>query len=130
MLAVIIQAGKRSVDEPLHSGPTGEEGVGPESDRRQMITVDRATDHFRDHVISGAEPDAPNQRKRRLFANHQLTAACITPCTGTMKSMICVAPVDPREPEKRAEQIPLRDVDRDRRDESGTSGPPRKRSSE
>ena len=46
----------------------------------------------------------------RLFAYHHVTAACITPCTGSDEKHDLRAAVEPREPEERGEQIPLRDV--------------------
>src|SRR5205814_10648274 len=40
-----------AVDEPLHSGPTGKKGIGPKTNRRQGIAINRSTDNFRYHVI-------------------------------------------------------------------------------
>src|SRR5436190_17795423 len=37
---------KWAVDQALHSSPAGEKRVGPESNRRQVITVDRPADHL------------------------------------------------------------------------------------
>src|ERR1700745_2531457 len=53
-------------DESLHSGPTGKKGIGPEPDCRQMIAINRSTDHFRDHVISGAEGERTEPKEKKI----------------------------------------------------------------
>src|SRR5207237_9087317 len=98
------------IDEPLHSGPTGEKRVGPETDCCQMITVNRAADHFRNHVISGSKPDRAEPEKEQIVRE--------PPAHGRLDHALhrydeehqLRSHVEPREPEKSAEQIPLRDV--------------------
>ncbi len=58
---------ERTVHEPLHSGPAREERVSPEADRRQVVAVNRPADHFRDHVISGAEPDRAEPEEEKII---------------------------------------------------------------
>src|SRR6266567_7922685 len=57
---------ERAIDEPLHSRPAGKERVSPEPDRRQVITVNRPADYFRDHVISGAEGERTEPKEKEI----------------------------------------------------------------
>jgi hypothetical protein len=82
MLAVIIQAGKgpstsrcmpvqlekkAKVQNPIAARPTREEGKGPESNRSQIITVDRPTDDLRDQVIGGAESNRSEPKEKKII---------------------------------------------------------------
>src|SRR6266704_2859053 len=58
---------KRSIDKSLHSGPAREKRVAPKTDRRQMIAVNRATDHFGNHVIRSAETDRAEPEKEQVI---------------------------------------------------------------
>src|SRR5437870_12815572 len=58
---------ERSIDEPLHSRPAREKRVAPKTDRRQMITVNRAADYFGNHVIRRAEGDGTEPEKEQII---------------------------------------------------------------
>ena len=120
MLAVIIQAGKRSIDESLHASPACEKRVSPKTDRGQMIAVNRTSDHFRDHVIGGAEPDRAEPKEKKIIREPPIHCGLHDSLHRNDKQHDLRRGVEPREPEKRAEQIPLRDVNVLRRGESGT----------
>src|SRR5262249_25089502 len=101
---------ERSINEPLHPGPAGEQRVTPETDRCQMITVHRATNHFRNHVISGAETDRAEPEKEQII--------CVPPANSSLQYPLhwydeehqLTGSVKPRKPEKRTEQVPLCNV--------------------
>src|SRR5205809_5191432 len=101
---------KRSIDEPLHAGPARKKRVSPKADGRQMITVNRATDHFGDHVIGRAEPDRTEPEKKEII--------CVPPAHRRLQHSLhrhdeehqLASRVEPWKPEKRAQQIPLRNV--------------------
>ena len=101
---------KRSIDESLHPCPTREECVGPKADGCQMITVNRASDHFGDHVIGRAETNRAEPEKEQII--------CVPPAHCRLQDSLdrhdeehqLASRVEPWKPEKRAEQIPLRNV--------------------
>ena len=101
---------ERSIDEPLHSRPAREKRVAPKTDRRQMITVNRATDHFGNHVVRSAEADRAEPEKEQIIR--------VPPAHSRLQDSLhrhdeehqLTSRVEPREPEKRAEQIPLGNV--------------------
>jgi len=55
-----------SIDHAGHSRPTREYGVGPKTDRCQVITVDRSADHLGNHVIGGAESDRAEPEEQQI----------------------------------------------------------------
>src|SRR4029453_3382326 len=67
-------------------------------------------DYFGDHVISRAEPDRAEPKKEQII--------CVPPANGRLQHALhwhnekhqLASRVEPREPEKRSEQIPLRNV--------------------
>src|SRR6266536_1573659 len=75
-----------------------------------MITVNRPPDYFRNHIISSAESDRAKPQKKQIVRE--------PPAHGRLHHALhrhdeehqLRGRVEPREPEKRTEQIPLRDV--------------------
>src|SRR6266705_487073 len=75
-----------------------------------MITVNRPSDYFRDHVIGGAETDRAELEKEQII--------CVPPAHCRLQDSLdrhdeehqLPSRVEPWKPEKRAEQIPLRNV--------------------
>src|SRR5437762_9648768 len=73
-----------------------------------MITVNRATNHFGDHVIGRAEPDRTEPEKKEII--------CVPPAHRRLQHSLhrhdeehqLASRVEPWKPEKRAQQIPLR----------------------
>src|SRR5207248_11469327 len=75
-----------------------------------MITVNRASDYFGDHVIGGAEADRAEPEKEQII--------CVPPAHCRLQDSLdrhdeehqLASRVEPWKPEKRAEQIPLCNV--------------------
>ena len=93
---------ERSVDQPLHSRPTGEKGEGPESDRSQIIAMNRASDHFRDHVIGRAEADRAEPEKEQVVGKPPVNRGLHHALDWKNEKHHLRGGVEPREPEKRA----------------------------
>src|SRR5438445_8970596 len=75
-----------------------------------MIPVHRASDHFGDHVIGRAETNRAEPEKEQII--------CVPPAYGRLQDSLdrydeehqLASRVEPWKPEKRAQQIPLRNV--------------------
>src|SRR4030095_2632344 len=102
---------KRAVDRALHSSPAREKGVGPKTDGREMITINRATDYFRDHVVSGAERDRAEPEKEKIILVPPADRVLQNALHRRSEEHGVSSRVEPREPEKRASEQPLRNED-------------------
>src|SRR5947199_8818514 len=75
-----------------------------------MITVHRASDYFRNHVIRSAEGNGAEPQKEQIIR--------VPPANSRLQNSLhrhdekhqLPGSIEPREPEKRAKQIPLRNV--------------------
>src|SRR5438874_10112600 len=75
-----------------------------------MVTVNRAADDLWNHVISGAESDGAEPKKQQIVR--------VPPADSRLQHALhrhdeehqLPSRIQPREPEERAEQIPLRDI--------------------
>src|SRR5438309_11740413 len=101
-----------SIDKALHPSPTREQRVGPKSNRREMITVNRAPDHFRDHVISGAESDRAEPKKEQIIRVPPADSRLHHALERDDEEHSLISVVKPWKPEIRAQQIPMNDVNR------------------
>ena len=91
-----------SVDQSLHPSPTREEGEGPEADRSQVITVNRTSDHFRDHVIGRAEPDRAEPEEEQIIRKPPIHRGLHHALHRNNEKHDLRRGVEPREPEERA----------------------------
>src|SRR5467141_4982523 len=101
---------ERTIDEPLHSGPAREERVSPESDRGQVIAVNRPANDFRDHIVGGAEPDRAEPEEKKIIREPPGHGRLHHTLDRDNEKHDLSGAIDPWEPEERAEQIPLRYV--------------------
>src|SRR5207253_8449109 len=85
---------------------------GPESDCGQMITVNRSADHFRDHVIGGAESERTEPKEKEIVRVPPIDRRLQHTLHRNDKKHGLGGQIHPREPEKSGEEIPLRDVNR------------------
>src|SRR5207253_11078909 len=84
--------------------------VGPKTDRSEMITVNRPADYFRNHVVGGAESDRAKPEKKQIVREPPAHRRLHHALHRHDEEHQLRGRVEPREPEKGAEQIPLRDV--------------------
>ena len=100
-----------SIDQTLHSGPTGKKRVSPKTDRGQMVAVNRTPDHFRDHVISRAQTDRAEPEEHEVIREPPVHRRLHHALHRHDEKHDLSRAVEPGEPKKRGQQIPLRDVD-------------------
>ena len=103
---------KWTIDKPLHSRPAGEKGVAPESDRGQVITVNRSAGDFRNHVVGSAEPERSEPEEEQVIRVPPRYRGLQHTLHRHDEQHGLSGKVNPREPEERGQQIPLCDVDR------------------
>ncbi len=75
-----------------------------------MITVNRTSDHLRDHVIGRAESDGAEPEKQQIIRVPPAHCRLQNTLYRDDKKHQLTGRIEPREPEERAQQIPLRDV--------------------
>ena len=75
-----------------------------------MVTVNRTADHFRDHVISGAERDRAEPKKEQIIRVPPADRRLHHALDRDHEEHCLRGGVKPRKPEERAEQIPLGDI--------------------
>src|SRR5438128_11433746 len=75
-----------------------------------MVTVNRAADHFWNHVIRRAEGDGPEPEKEQVIRVPPADSRLQNALNQHNEEHQLSSSIHPREPKKRAEQIPLRNV--------------------
>src|SRR5947207_13062496 len=75
-----------------------------------MITVNRATDYFRDHIVSGPESDRAEPEEEEIIRVPPADRRLHHALDRDHEEHCLRGSVEPGKPEKRSEQIPLRDI--------------------
>src|SRR5437870_12812053 len=75
-----------------------------------MITVNRATDYFRDHVVSGPESDRAEPKKEEIIRVPPPDRRLHHALDRDHEEHCLRGSVEPGKPEKRSEHIRLRDI--------------------
>src|SRR5947209_1069637 len=76
-----------------------------------MITVNRTADHFGNHVVRGAERDGAEPKEKQIVRVPPAHRRLQDSLHRHDKKHQLPGGVEPWKPEKRAEEIPLRNVD-------------------
>ena len=101
----------RAADEVVDAGPVVEDGERPEAEHGEVVAVDRLPQHLRDEIVDSGQADGREPQAEHVVGEPPVDqclhrAACRLEDEHDLGDR-----VEPREPEERREQVPLRNVD-------------------